>query len=367
MTEVLLLFGPTGVGKTAVVSDILPALIPPAPNGPPNPVPPAKGTTVREAGAPPVSGRPPGFEVVNADSIQVYKHLEIGSARPDAAVRRRIPHHLVAYKDPSEQFHVGEFVDAADRLIHQITARGRRVVVSGGTAFYLRTLMFGLPGTPAGDPAIRRRLEEESATAGIEALQQRLARVDPDSAKRIQPSDSYRIIRALEVYEQTGRPLSSFSPPSEPRSDVKFAPIYLYRPREELYKRIEARVDEMFRRGLPNEIRGLLCMGYSESDPGLAGIGYREFFRVYRELYGKPLQTPQKETVPAQLPDTSPTVLGDLPDWPQEFLETVKARIKRNTRRFAKRQATFFAQIPNAVRTSPEEVASLPLWPLWRY
>ncbi len=359
MTEVVLLFGATGVGKTAVVSEILPRVIPPLPNGPAGPPrrPEQRGsleTLGRSEETVPASPNPPlehsdpgeqnetcGFEVINADSIQVYKYLEIGSARPSPDVLARISHHLLDFEDPAQQFDVGEFVVAAEQLIPQIALRGRRVVVSGGTAFYLRTLMFGLPGTPPSDPGIRSRLQAECAEVGIEALRERLAAVDPESGTRIQSADTYRVIRALEVYEQTGRPLSSFGPPTEPRSDMKFLPVWLDRPREELYRRIEARVEKMFRGGLPDEVAQVLRMGYSEKDPGLMGIGYREFFVVHRELYGAPLEPG---------------------DWPPDFLQVVKERIKRNTRRFAKRQATFFARIPNAVRALPEEVEKLSLW-----
>ncbi len=274
------IFGPTAVGKSAAVGAV--------------------------AG--------PRDEVVSADALQVYRHLDLGTAKPTRAERARFRHHLIDVADPGEQFDAGRFVRRAERALADVTARGRRALVVGGCAYYLRSLVCGLPDSPRGDPAIRAGLTRRLRVEGRQALRRELQAADPESARRIHANDSYRIVRALEVLAAAGRPLSSFRVPDRPADPGRFRLIGLQRPREELARRIDARVDAMRAAGLAEEVRVLLARGYPASCPGLRGIGYRELAAAL---------TAAGEVAP--------------PVWDA---------IKRNTRRYAKRQMTFFRSLP---------------------
>jgi tRNA dimethylallyltransferase len=261
--------------------------------------------------------------------MQVYQGMDIGTAKPGREVRERLPHHLIDVADPSHQFSVGEFVRRADELVEEIAGRGRLPVVSGGTAFYLRGFLYGLPQTPRQVPEIRGGLKRELLEKGPEALLAELERTDPQSAARIPRRDIYRVLRALEVVRSTGRPLSSIHVPQEPRGRFRTLLIGLEREREDLYRRIEARVDRMFEQGLVAEVAALIERGYTEEDPGMQGIGYREFFSMRRGC---------------------PT------------LADTRERIRRNTRRYAKRQITFFRSLPGVHwlhREAEEEIRGL--------
>jgi tRNA dimethylallyltransferase len=257
-------------------------------------------------------------EVISADSMQVYRGMDIGTAKPSPEERARIPHHLIDIRNPDEQFNVGDFVRLADECCAEIAGRRALPVVSGGTGFYLKNFIQGLPESPPSDAGIRASLKEELRVRGAAALMEELARVDPESAGRIHVNDVYRLLRALEVFRLTGRPLSSYalSGPGPGRSGrYRFLVIGLERDREELYRRIDLRCAEMFRAGLPGEFRRLVEQGYGPDDPGLRAIGYREFF-------GEEL--------------------------PSEDLAAVEALVARNSRHYAKRQITYFASIPEA-------------------
>jgi len=271
------IFGPTAVGKSAAVGAV--------------------------AG--------PLDEVVIADALQVYRRLDIGTAKPTPAERERFRHHLIDIADPGEQFDAGRFVRRAERALADIAARGRRALVVGGCAYYLRSLVCGLPESPRGDPAIRAGLTRRLRAEGREALRRELEAADPESARRIHANDSYRIMRALEVLAAAGRPLSSFHVPDRPADPGRFRLIGLQRPRAELVRRIDARVEAMRAAGLAQEVRELLARGYGPGCPGLRGIGYRE--------------------LAAAAGAASPQV------WDA---------IKRSTRRYAKRQMTFFRSLP---------------------
>ena len=254
--------------------------------------------------------------------MQVYRHMDIGTAKPDPAERARLPHHLIDVVEPSEQFSAGSFVRLADRLVGEITDRGRVPVISGGTAFYLRCFLYGLPDTPRGDPGLRAALKRELEQRGAAALHRELEEADPESAARIPQRDSYRVLRALEVARSAGRPLSSIPVPSGRRSGFRSLCLGLFRDRQELYGRIEARVEQMFARGLVREFASLLERGCTAADPGMQGIGYRELFQ---------------------------TRLGCL------TLAGAKELIVRNTRRYAKRQITFFRSIPGVRWFHPDQ------------
>lgn len=246
--------------------------------------------------------------------MQVYRGLDIGTAKPDSRLRLSLPHHLLDIRDPSEQFTAGDFVQEADTACARIAERGRLPVVSGGTAFYLKNFVCGLPGSPPADARIRADVERDLRILGPDALRAELESGDPESAGRIHRRDLYRLTRALEVLRLTGRPLSSFEVPAVPRREYDLLLIGLDRPREDLYFRIDARVDAMFEAGLADEVRRLIASGYGESDPGMQAIGYREFLEARRIGCAR--------------------------------LRDIRDRIAQDSRRYAKRQLAFFRTLP---------------------
>jgi len=290
----LIIFGPTAVGKTAFIEDLF--------------------NSVQR------------LEIINADSMQVYRYLDIGTAKPPQSLRTRIPHYLIDIVEPTRQFNAGQFVRRTEQLIPEIRGRGKIPVLCGGTAYYLRSFITGLPDAPPGDPEIRRALRREADLRGIRTLAEELARVDPLTYSRIQERDTYRILRALEVYRRSGKPLSAFNNPKTPRGEYNFVLVGLARERAELYNRIEQRVERMFRQGLIGEIRALLARGLGFDDPGMRGIGYREFFELRKGC---------------------------------ATLEGVKELIKRNSRRYAKRQITFFKSLPGVLWREPQQVPEI--------
>ncbi|MDR0721061.1 MAG: tRNA (adenosine(37)-N6)-dimethylallyltransferase MiaA [Treponema sp.] len=307
---VLLLFGPTASGKTAVLERL----------------------SSRAGFLPPV-------EVVSADSMQVYRGMDIGTAKPSPELLAALPHHLIDIRDPAEQFNAGEFVRLADEAVRDIARRGKFPVVSGGTGFYLANFVLGLPPAPPSDAAVRLALKAELRERGAASLRAELAACDPVSAARIHENDEYRLLRALEVRRLSGRPLSDFPRPSPEggaafRREYRFLLIGLTRPREELYRLIDERCARMFRNGLPGEVRRLFEAGYRPEDPGMKAIGYREFFVKAGEGAGT-------QADPAQ---PSP---GNRGGWRlASDLAAVEALAARNSRRYAKRQLTYFASLP---------------------
>jgi len=310
---VLILFGPTASGKTGILFDLF-------------------------GGS---SGGMNQAEIISADSMQVYKGMDIGTAKPSPREREIIPHHLIDIRDPSRQFNAGDFVRLADEACRQIASRGKIPVVSGGTGFYLKTFILGLSDAPPSDKEIRRQLGIELKEKGSSVLMEELAVCDPVSARRIHINDEYRILRALEVYRTCGQPLSLFKEKSKTapginsakRGCYEFTIIGLSRPREELYERINIRCDQMFKQGLAEEVRGLYEAGYTPDDPGLHAIGYREFF-----------------TERADFEDSSSDNQGGNKRGKWRLLqdaEGVKALVAQNSRRYAKRQITFFKGIPD--------------------
>jgi tRNA dimethylallyltransferase len=258
--------------------------------------------------------------------MQVYRHMDIGTAKPTPAERAQLTHHLVDIVEPSSQFNAGQFVKAAEALVPEIGGRGRFPVVSGGTAFYIRSFLYGLPEAPPGSPEARERLRERERREGRGALYGELCRRDPLAASRIQPNDGYRILRALEIIETSGRSVFSFRWPATLRQDYRFLLIGLDREREELYRRIDERVGRMFDAGLLSEVKRLIAMGYGPSDPGMKGIGYREFLEMQRGC---------------------------------ATLAEVREAIARDSRRYAKRQLTFFRAIAGVQWVHPDDRESL--------
>ena len=249
--------------------------------------------------------------------------MSIGTAKPDKSVICRIPHHLVDCIDPDREFSAGDFVKEADRLCQEICIRGKIPIISGGTGFFLKNFIYGLPDAPPSSQEIRDQLQKRLESEGLEALREELAQKDPGSWARIKPMDSYRILRALEVFYTAGSPLSDYKLPDTARSQYTFLLIGLIRDRAELYERINSRVEAMFKAGLPDEYKRLRAMGYSPDCPGLSAIGYREFSLMEE--------------------------LGSL------TLHDVKELIKQNSRNYAKRQITFFKALPDVHWMHPDQ------------
>jgi tRNA dimethylallyltransferase len=249
-------------------------------------------------------------EIINADSMQVYRGMDIGTAKPSATERTRIPHHLIDSVEPDQPFSAADFADAADAAIADITARNKRPIVVGGTGLYIRSLLKGLVDSPAGTEEIRRELHAEAERRGNEAMLEELRLVDPELAERMHPNNLLRIIRALEVYRQTGIPLSRYQQEhgfSKQRYDSLQIGVQVERPL--LYSRIDQRVEQMLELGLQREVQHLLDAGYSPDAKAMRSIGYKE---MAAHLAGE-----------------------------CELNEAIRL-IKRNTRHYAKRQLTWF-------------------------
>ena len=291
--KTILLFGPTAVGKTELISKLLKSK----------------------------------YEIINADSMQVYCGLDVGTAKPSLELQNNIKHHLIDIILPTEQFHAGEFVRLADKFVFDISSRGKIPVISGGTAFYFKNYLFGLPEIPGIEPSIRGELQKELLTQGIQVLYNKLMYLDPLRAERIHPNDKYRILRALEIIQGSGRLQSDFKPKSILREGIDPLILGLRRDRLELYSRINQRVDLMFEEGLIFEIKKCFSSGLKESDPGMKGIGYKEFFQMGRR--------------------------GDL------TVTDIRDSIKINSRRYAKRQITFFKALPNVKWFEPCNIISI--------
>lgn len=251
----------------------------------------------------------PNAKIISADSMQVYRGMDICTAKPTAEERRRLEHFLLDIKNPDEQFSVAEFVERADALCEQLFSQGILPVVCGGTGFYIRSFLLGLPKTPEGNEKIREHLHSQAKELGSEKMWQRLFSVDRQSAQKINPKDTYRIVRALEIYELTGKPRTEFLGEQIPREKYDFTTLILERERSDLYNRIDLRVEKMFACGLESEVKAL-AQKYPPTSPGMKAIGCHEFF--------------------------------DCPP------EEIKSSIKRNSKKYAKKQCFFMRGIPGA-------------------
>lgn len=222
-----------------------------------------------------------GGEIVNADSQQVYRGLDVGTAKPTAAERAAVPHHLLDLVAPGEGMDAARFVALADAAIAEVAARGRLPIVAGGTGLYVRALLHGVVAAPGRDPALRARLQEQAARLGRPALHARLAAMDPQAAARIRPNDLVRVVRALEIAAGGRRPseLHASHAFREDRYDATL--VALDPPRDALHARIDARVREMFAGGILDEARALAARLGGAAPPKLP-IGYAEALAVVR-------------------------------------------------------------------------------------
>lgn len=255
-------------------------------------------------------------EILSLDSMAVYRGMDIGTAKPDAATRTAVPHHLLDLVDPNEDFSIADYLAAAHYAAAEVRARGRKVLFVGGTPLYLKALLCGIAEGPEADWATRERLLADARLAGPKALHSRLAEVDPAAAAKLHPNDLRRIVRALEVFERTGRPLSAqqrhFHTEIVPDASSRLFAVNW--PREVLHARINARVEAMFKEGFVDEVRELLVRYQSLGRTASQAAGYRE---VAEYLDGR----------------------IDLP--------TAVDRTKARTRQLARRQLTWLRSLPN--------------------
>lgn len=224
-----------------------------------------------------------GGEIISIDSMKVYRGMDIGTAKPSAAVRTEVPHHLIDVVDPWEEFSVAQYVALADRAIADIQARGKPIFVVGGTPLYIKALSEGLFEGPGADPLLRERLHSWAVESGTPALHERLQLVDPVAAQRIHRNDLRRLVRALEVFELTGTPISALQEQwdrDRPRYDCRY--IGLQWPKEILHARIKERVLRMIERGLVEEVRSLLSPDRPLSTAARQAVGYAEILAHLR-------------------------------------------------------------------------------------
>jgi tRNA dimethylallyltransferase len=278
----ILLAGPTGVGKTALSIELARWL---------------------------------RTEIINADSMQVYRTMDIGTAKPTAEEQAAVVHHLLDVVTPDEPFDAARYHELARPIVDALHGSGKAPLVVGGAGLYMKVLTKGICSGPPSDPAIRMHLLDEIAASGSESLHQRLLEIDPSLGARLHPNDRQRILRALEVFNSTGQRLSDWQEEHGFRREAyRTIKLCLFRPREELYERINRRVDDMMEQGFLDEVRRLLGMGYGPELKPMQALGYKQL--TQHLLRGGPLSVAVEE-------------------------------IKRDTRRYAKRQLTWFRGDPD--------------------
>ena len=225
-----------------------------------------------------------GCEILCMDSMQIYRRMDIGTAKPTAAERGLVPHHMLDIVDPDAGFSVAEYVTQAHETIRQIVDRGHIPMLVGGTGLYLRGLSLPMDygGLPS-DPAVRAALQAQLEENGAESLHAQLASVDPVTAARLHPNDTRRVIRALELHQLTGQPMSAHQTPTDADAPYAFQLYAIDWPRAELHARINLRVEQMMREGLLDEVEGLLRSGIDASMQSMQGLGYKELIPVIQE------------------------------------------------------------------------------------
>ena len=275
--KLLCLLGPTAVGKTEIAIELAQCL---------------------------------NAEIISVDSRQIYRQMNIGTAKPTTEEQQAARHHLIDCVDISQPFSVADYQHLVDKAIADIQNRGNQVLLVGGAGLYFRAIVDGLFEGPGADPSLRERLEQEAAQHGVDVLHERLRACDPESADRIHPNNLIRVIRALEVYELTGTPMSEHQQQWHPEKQrYPFVAFCLTMPRAQLYQRIEKRVDVMLANGLIAEVESLLAAGYARNTVALQSFGYRELIAYL--------------------------------DGECTYIDAI-SQLKQNTRRFAKRQLTWF-------------------------
>ena len=259
-----------------------------------------------------------GGEIVSCDSMQVYKDMDIGTAKPTPEEQQGIPHHMLSVAEPWEDFSVSRYCAMADPIVEDILRRGKSPIIVGGTGLYMDALIRGNAFAPCPSTGRREELEALAASQGIEAVIEKLQKADPESAARLHPSDQKRIIRAMEVYLETGMTITEHNRKTQ-EIPPKYHPIRFAladRQRQTLYDRIDRRVDTMVEAGLIEEIQGLLARGIPEKCTAMQAIGYKEFVAA---LHGAC------------------------------SLEEAAGQVKQSSRRYAKRQLTWFRRNPENI------------------
>lgn len=263
-------------------------------------------------------------EIVSADSLLVYQGLDIGTAKPTIDERQGIRHHMIDVVSPFENFSVSDYEDMALPVVEKLLSEGKTPIVCGGTGFYINALLYKSQfGNAGADEQVRKKYESLCEERGKTYLHTLLKEKDPESAEKLHENDVKRVIRALEIYEITGKPKSAQKDSLIPRYD--FTSVSVDYPREALYKRIDMRVEQMFDGGLLEEVKGLLDMGVTKNAQCMQGIGYKEIV----------------DGIEAG-----------------ETLDEIKEIIKKNTRNYAKRQCTFFKRMQNHVYLPPERATA---------
>jgi tRNA dimethylallyltransferase len=302
--RVVILLGPTGVGKSKLAIELAEEF---------------------------------GGEIISADSMQVYRYMDIGTAKPTLEEQKRVRHHLIDLVTPDQPFQAALYRMLGRKTIDQLDQEGKFIWVVGGTGLYIKTLTQGLFASPQIDPGVREKLKQEAQEKGGDVLYQRLKRIDPKTASKLHPRDLFRAIRALEVFDSTGIPISFYREQhrfgERPYLTLK---IGLEINRLSLYQRIDQRVDQMTERGLVQEVKGLMEMGYSAELKPMQSLGYKQMVQFLTKKIG--------------------------------WTEAVK-EMKRDTRHYAKRQLTWFKADPEVqwrdVSTDRKKIF-MEIKPFWR-
>jgi tRNA dimethylallyltransferase len=266
-------------------------------------------------------------EIISADSMQVYRYFDIGTAKPSIERRKEIPHHLIDIVNPDEDFNAGDFNERASAIIEELNQQGKIPIIAGGTGLYIKALIENLGCGVKKNQEMRNRIKSEFKEMGNEAMYEKLKTIDPQVANKIHPKDRYRIERALEVYYASGKSISEFHREDKVRSqkdrfDVRYFVLNMNRNR--LYKRIEERVDKMVSAGLLSETKTILNMGYDKNLKPFQSLGYSQMINY---MEGKTCSE-QSESM--------------------DFDSSIQ-EIKKETRKFAKRQLTWFRGVKDAV------------------
>jgi tRNA dimethylallyltransferase len=293
-TKIIVICGPTAVGKTSAAIDLAGIY-----NG----------------------------EIISADSRQIYRYMDIGTAKPEPKQLAEIPHYIVDFIDPDEHFDVNQFAQLAHEIILKLTKKKQLPFIVGGTGLYIKALLNGLFEDHYSDPSVRGKLKKEADEYGKKMLYERLKIIDPETANRLHPNDTYRIIRALEVFEISGKPISRWHREHQ-FSETRYCvlKIGLYLEREILYKQIDRRVDIMISAGLIEEVQAIIKRGYSSDLKSMKAIGYNHIIDYLK---------------------------GNC-----TIQEAVRL-LKRDTRRYSKRQMTWFRADPEINWIKPSEVNTI--------
>jgi tRNA dimethylallyltransferase len=292
--KIIVICGPTGIGKTAAAIEIAETL---------------------------------NAEIIGADSMQIYRQMDIGTAKPTAAEQARIPHHMIDIIDPDAPFDAVRFADMARTTANQLHNRGIIPLVVGGTGLYIKALLYGMFQSDPVDKKIRERLKKEADEHGTDSLYQRLMQSDPITANKLHPNDTYRILRALETFEATGKPISEYQNTHAFAEQLYDAlKIGLNMDRALLYERINERVDAMIAAGFVDEVKNLLDAGYTKALKSMQSIGYRH---IVDYLEGR------------------------------LTLEECVRTLKRDHRRYAKRQLTWFSADDEIIWKEPGQVKEI--------